>query len=391
MEYRMLARTGRLSARFFSALFLAGVLGACSSMVSGLPGVSKASPPDESDAATPAPQAMMITPQLLNKEKADRERSSGDDISKLATPALPYRIDGGDLLGIIVWDHPELAGVGMGPSSGSMGPASVTSNPDARNPTAPAIFTVDQKGNIQFPYVGMLQVAGLTEQEARELLTSRLAYYINRPNVTLNVQSYRSKRIYVDGEVRSPGVQTVNDIPMNLVEAVNRAGGFMPTADQSQITLSRNGTTVRINLPLLVQRGVNPADVMLQNGDVLRVRSREESKIFISGEVVSPRALQMHNGRLSLSEALGESGGIHPLSGDARQIYVVRRTATAQPSVYQLDAHAPGALALAEGFELEPKDVVYVAATPLSNWHRTISQLMPGDVSNTVRAIVPVK
>lgn len=386
MENRMMVLTCR-----WSAILCIGMLGACGSMVSGLPGVSKAASAEESTGEETVPQAMLITPKLLTREKAERERLSGDDISKLATPALPYKIAGGDLVGIIVWDHPELAGVGMGPSSSSMGPSSVTANPDPRNPTAPAIFTVDQKGNIQFPYVGMLPVAGLTEQEARELLTSRLAYYINRPNVTLNVQSYRSQRIYVDGEVRSPGVQTINDLPMNLVEAVNRAGGFLPAADQSQITLSRSGTTVRINLPLLVQRGVNPTDVMLQNGDVLRVRSREESKIFISGEVVSPRALQMHNGRLSLSEALGESGGIHPLSGDARQIYVVRRTATAQPSVYQLDAHAPGALALAEGFELQPKDVVYVAATPLSNWHRTISQLMPGDVSNTVRSIMPAK
>ena len=112
---------------------------------------------------------------------------------------------------------------------------------------------------------------------------------------------------------------------------------------------------------------------------VLRVRSRDESKVFVSGEVVGARALQMHNGRLSLSEALGESGGINPLTGDARQIYVVRR-ASAEAVVYQLNANNSGALALAEGFELEPKDIIYVAATPLTNWSRTISQLFPGGI-----------
>lgn len=58
--------------------------------------------------------------------------------------------------------------------------------------------------------------------------------------------------------------------------------------------------------------------------------------------------------------------------------------------VYQLDAEQTGALALAEGFELEPKDVVYVAATPLTNWHRTISQILPGALSQAVGAAKPV-
>lgn len=175
---------------------------------------------------------------------------------------------------------------------------------------------------------------------------------------------------------------------MSLVEAINRAGGFQPTADQSQISLNRKGMSYRINLPQLVQRGVNPGDIMLVNGDVLRVRSRDESKVFVSGEVVGPRALQMHNGRLSLSEALGESGGLNPLTGDARQIYVVRKS-TAEAVVYQLSATSSGALALAEGFELEPKDVIYVAATPLTNWYRTISQLFPGGMPSPAALIPP--
>jgi polysaccharide export outer membrane protein len=160
----------------------------------------------------------------------------------------------------------------------------------------------------------------------------------------------------------------------------------LPTADQSQVSLSRAGTTYRINIPEMVQKGVNPAGIMLENGDVVRVLSRDESKVFVSGEVNIPRALTMHNGRLTLNEALGESGGINPLSGDSGQVYVVRKSAT-EPVVYRLDAKAPGALAMAEGFELNPKDVVYVAATPLANWHRTISQIFPGALTGAVGAV----
>jgi polysaccharide export outer membrane protein len=173
---------------------------------------------------------------------------------------------------------------------------------------------------------------------------------------------------------------------MTLIEAINRAGGLLPTADQSQMALIRQGVTYPINLPQLVQKGVNPASIMMVNGDVLRVLSRDESKVFISGEVTQPRALTMHNGRLTLNEALGESGGVNPISGDASQIYVVRKSST-QPMVYRLDAKAPGALAMAESFELNPKDVVYVAATPLANWHRTISQIFPEALSGALGAV----
>ena len=96
----------------------------------------------------------------------------------------------------------------------------------------------------------------------------------------------------------------------------------------------------------------------------------------------------MRNGHLTLNEALGEAGGINPVTGDARQVYVIRRS-SAKSMVYQLDANAPGALAMAEGFELNPKDVVYVAATPLTNWNRTISAMIPGALPTAVIASTP--
>lgn len=329
-----------------------------------------------------------ITPQLVKMENALREKQTGQDITKLLGKPSPYAIDNGDVLSIIVWDHPELSNsattaVGMQAGTGADASTSATTAP-------PAGFIVDHQGEIQFPYAGTVKVAGLTQEQARNLLTGKLSKYLRQPRVTLRVQSFRSKRVYVDGEVKNPGLQAINDIPMSLMEALNRAGGVMPTGDQSQIVINRAGTDFQINLPQLVQRGVNPGSIMLADGDVVRVRSRDESKVFVSGEVVSPRALTMHNGRLSLNEALGESGGVNPLSGDGSQIYVIRKSGTDQV-VYQLDGRSTGALAMAEGFELAPKDVVYVAATPLANWNRTISLILPSALSSAVGVLNPLK
>jgi len=329
-----------------------------------------------------------ITPQLVKSERELREKQVSQDITKLLGKPAPYTIDNGDVISVVVWDHPELSNAATVSTGGPVGPGADASTSAATAP--PAGFMVDHEGMIQFPYAGPIKVAGMTQDQARNLLTSKLAKYIKNPRVTLRVQSYRSKRVYVDGEVKNPGLQAINDIPMTLVEAINRAGGVLPTGDQSQILVNRGGENYHINLPQLVQRGVNPASIMLTNGDVVRVRSRDESKVFVSGEVVSPRALPMHNGRLTLNEALGESGGVNPLSGDGSQIYVVRKNGTDQV-VYQLDGRSPGALAMAEGFELSPKDVVYVAATPLANWHRAISLILPGALSSAVGAVGPAR
>jgi len=327
---------------------------------------------DRSGADEPTPPTEMITEKLIAAERQQHREEANLDLEKLLVPnPAPYAIGNGDVLSIVVWDHPELAGNAL--NTGSLLP-----DPSGAN-SAPPGFVVDHQGRIQFPLIGMVGVEGQTEEQARALLTTKLAKYLANPNVTLRVQSYRSKRVYIDGEVKSPGLQAINDIPMTLVEAINRSGGLLPSADQSSIVLERGQQRYRINLRDLVQKGINPGLVMLA------VHSRDESKVFVSGEVLTPKALTMHDGRLTLNEALGESGGISPLSGDARQVYVVRKTDD-RTRVFQLDARVAGSLAMAESFELQPKDIVYVAATPLANWNRNLSLLIPGALPSAVSA-----
>jgi polysaccharide export outer membrane protein len=351
------------------------------------PGIqfSKATVVEGDEAKEVNPAIELITPALVKSEQQAREQRALEDVSVLMQPAQPYRVGAGDVLSIVVWDHPELSATMLPPlPAAGMGAIGV-----AASPMQPGTgFEIDQNGMLDFPYAGRIKVAGLTPSEVHALLSKRLATYLRDPKVTLKVQHYRSQRVYVDGEIKLPGVQPINDMPMTLTEAINRAGGMNPSADQSRILLTREQKTYAINLPQLVQRGVNPALIMLANGDLVRVMSRDDNKVFLSGEVSSPRALPMRNGRLTLNEALGEAGGINPVTGDARKVYVVRRSVGAS-RVYQLDANAPGALAVAEGFELQPKDVVYVAATALTNWSRTVSAMIPGSLPTAVIATTP--
>jgi polysaccharide export outer membrane protein len=320
-----------------------------------------------SSADAPPPGALLtITPELIRQQRALQKAELGADVQRLFGQARPYGIGPGDIVDVVVWNHPEVS--------------------------APAGFNVSPEGLIQFPLLGTFKIAGLTENQARDQLTRRLAKFLTNPNLTVRVKEYRAGGVYMDGEVSKPGLQAINDIPMTLPEAIGRAGGLTGTADRTSVAVTRNGVTTLVNLPQLTELGVNPARIMLAAGDLVRVRHQDEGKVYVLGEVTRTSALPLRSGRLTLNEALGESGGVSSQSGDPRQIYVVRSrngrqgsTADAgaagvtptTPEIYHLDASSPVAYALAEGFELRARDVVFVDPVPLVRWNRVISLILP--------------
>ncbi|WP_175698348.1 polysaccharide biosynthesis/export family protein [Burkholderia ambifaria] len=322
-----------------------------------------------------------ITPAFVAQHAGQRVDVDAE-IRQLFGKPKPYAIGPGDVLGIVVWDHPELnlpttqttgGGDGVGASSVATG------------------YTVDANGNVQFAYAGLVHVAGLTEAQARALLTKRLGEYVRKPQIALRVQTYRSKRVYLDGEVRTPGLQIVNDMPMTLPEAIDRAGGFTPTADRSQVSVTRGDRTVNVSLPALIAAGVNPSNILLRDGDLVRVRAASDAKVFVLGEVSRPATLTLTDGRMSLGEALGDTGGVSQYTSDARQVFVVRRGPDNRPRVYHLDGSSPASFALADQFPLQRRDVVFVDASSLVRWSRVVNLLIPSSAQGalTARAISP--
>lgn len=321
----------------------------------------------KSDAAPPG-ALTPITPALVSAEQKERSTPKPSDIQALEGSSSTYQIGPGDVLNIVVWGHPELA---LTPATSNV-PTGSSSQVDLGNG-----YDVSANGYIQFPYLGPLKVQDLTTYQIRALVIKRIATYVNDPQVTVRVQAYRHNRIYVDGEVRTPGLQTTDDIPPTLPEILNRAGGFTANADRSELLLTRDGHTTRIDLPRLVRTGINPESIMLKNGDMLRVGSRDDNRVYVLGEALKAQSQTMHDGELTLAQALGEAGGVTPETSNPRQIYVIRRAANGHAQIYHLDAQSPVAFVLASGFELEPRDIVYVDPAAIVRWNRVISNLLP--------------
>ena len=85
-------------------------------------------------------------------------------------------------------------------------------------------YIVDNEGNIDFPLVGKLHVAGLTKNEAEQLVLSKIKPFLSDteiPIVTVRMINYK---ISVIGEVNRPGMFTVANEKINILEALAQAG-----------------------------------------------------------------------------------------------------------------------------------------------------------------------
>ena len=317
------------------------------------------------------PNITPITLEVVRNQRTMAQREV-EKLDELYGKPQPYLIGPGDIVSVVVWDHPELVFPNQTYSIGA-----AYEIPAVGGSNVPG-YVVSAQGDIQFPYAGVMKVAGRTANDVRDQIAKVLSRVVRDPQMTVRVLAFRSQRIYVDGEVRTPGMQPIDDAPMTLIEALNRAGGVLNlTGDNSRIRITRGERSWHVNIPALLARGIDPSRIMLKNGDIVRVEQREDSKIFVTGEVVRPTSLLMRNGRMTLNEAIGDAGGVNPNTANAEQIFVIRKAADGEPKVYHLDGTSPVALAIAEGFELEAKDVVYVDARELVRWSRVVNLLLP--------------
>nr|WP_244098280.1 polysaccharide biosynthesis/export family protein [Burkholderia ambifaria] len=341
----------------------------------GLPGSNSNAP---APAATPPVPIAEIDATLIRQLKADAHAAAENQVDALLGRPAAYTLGAGDVLQVTVWDHPELT-IAQGPLQQT----------NVRPSDPPQGFVIDDAGNVQVPYAGNVTVAGLTVDGARRAISAALAHYFVTPKVTVRVASFRAKHVHVDGEVRTPGTVPVNDVPMTLYEAVGRAGGFLPAADQSRLVLVRGGVSYPLDLPGMLARGTNPAGLLLRDGDLLRVLPREENGVYVMGEVARPvTALPLRTGRLTLSDALSQAGSFNSASADAAQLYVIRGASSDAPRVFHLDARSPVAMVLANQFDLQPKDVVYVDSNSLVRFSRVLNLLLPAINAGLTGAIV---
>jgi polysaccharide export outer membrane protein len=129
-------------------------------------------------------------------------------------------------------------------------------------------------GMISMPLVDEIQAAGITPLQLKEKLTEKLKDFVEAPNVTVIVMEANSFKVYVSGQVKSPGVLRLRS-ETSLAQAISLVGGFSDWANQSKIIIIRkeNGKEKRftINYKKIVKGKDLSLNILLKPGDTIIV------------------------------------------------------------------------------------------------------------------------
>jgi polysaccharide export outer membrane protein len=134
--------------------------------------------------------------------------------------------------------------------------------------------TVRMDGKISMPLVDDVQATGLTPLQLKEKVTEKLKQFVDSPTVTVIVMEANSFKVYVSGQVKSPGVLRLRT-ETSLAQAIAMVGGFTDWANQSKIIIIRkeNGKEKRftINYKKIIQGKDLNSNITLERGDTIIV------------------------------------------------------------------------------------------------------------------------
>jgi polysaccharide export outer membrane protein len=131
-----------------------------------------------------------------------------------------------------------------------------------------------QDGVVVLPHVGEVKLAGMTTQQIREKLEETYAEFYKEPEFVVKVATYRSKHLYVYGEVRSQGTQTYTGY-QTLSDVIGAAGGLTQRAKAKHVKVVRGDPddpeVFRADVRKLIRQGDTSQDVSLAENDVVYV------------------------------------------------------------------------------------------------------------------------
>ena len=195
-------------------------------------------------------------------------------------------------------------------------------------------YTVETDGTFSFPLIGRVTAGGMTLRGFEGELRKKLADgYFRNPQVTVGVETYRSQRVFVMGEVRNPGPVALTG-GMTLIEALARAGSTLPSAS-GEVAIVRapqgaqapvlpgQGADVDIVRASIkdLEAGAMSQNVALHDGDTIFV-PRAES-IYVFGQVKTPGAYALVQRETSVLQALSLAGGVTE-NGAMNRVKVIR-------------------------------------------------------------------
>jgi polysaccharide biosynthesis/export protein len=244
--------------------------------------------------------------------------------------------------------------------------ANLFAPPSAAAETLPPIV-VGHDGAVSLPWIGRLTAAGKTPDALAAEIARALRGKSQDPQVVVSVRENVANTVMVMGEVRKPGRLPLSLAGERLLDAVALAGGPSNAVQDSMVQLNRDGRSASV--PLAAIAAGSPDDVPLRSRDRIAVTYQPRT-FTVFGATGKVSELPFQSPRVSLAEAIARAGGPSDQQADASAVFVFRYQPSAadgtpvtgaRPVAYRLDLLKAQSYFLAQGFEMRPRDVIYIA------------------------------
>ena len=182
-------------------------------------------------------------------------------------------------------------------------------------PNLTRVVTVGADGSFDYPFIGLVKAAGVPIRGIQQDITARLKEkYLRNPQVSIEVETYRSQVVYVWGQVKMPGAVTLMG-NISLTEALAKAGS--PTADAgSYIEVNRRPRAAGSDGPtpaaperisMIELQSGRAQNIFLSDGDTIFVPKAE--MFFVTGYVKNGGPF-LHQEAMTVSKAISMAGGV---------------------------------------------------------------------------------
>ena len=338
---------------------LAVVLAGCASFPSSGPTGGQIRSQITGEAAT-MPIALV---QVRSMADLPQSLPSATVFSEDYTPPAPTELVGpGDVIEIAVYE----TGVALFGGSASGGAASMATRaptglgPGARAERFPP-FRVSDTGTINFPYVGEVAVAGRTTDQIEALLRRELRGKSQNPQVLVSIAQGLTNSVIIGGDVRNPGRLVLPTNRESLSDVIALAGGSSGDLKDILVRIQRRDTLGEFRLSDILAEPRQ--DIRIFPSDrILLVRAPQSFSVL--GGAGKSDQIAFNAPRLSLVEAVAQSGGSSSYAGDPRAIFVFRIVpgpdGTEVPTVYHFNMMEASSYILAQRFAMRDKDVLYI-------------------------------
>lgn len=197
-----------------------------------------------------------------------------------------------------------------------------------------SIIKINRDGFVQFPELGPILLAGLTFDEAKEMLKSRIETQVIGTKVNISMGSLRTIQVFVLGEAYRPGAYTLSSLA-TVTQALLSAGGVTDIASLRRVQVKRGGNIIsNLDLYDLLLSGEMKDDIRLQAGDTVFIPSVART-ITIEGEVIRPAIYELKN-ELTVDKVINLAGGLSPRAF-SRSMHIERVLDNGYMTVIEID------------------------------------------------------